>query len=423
MKSKRLILHIGTPKSGSTSIQQSLGKAHDALKTYNIYYPIIEPSSISPYNHIFTFIPIFVDTIEDIFWFRRRLQPFEDKDLNVQNYRQAWIKEFNTFEQDHFIISAEHLVEPYFNEDAVIRIKEFVGPYFDNVTIIAYVRHYDTWIPSRIQEYIKNGLDSVQKEELREIVEEFLNCPPYMSYQQSLQKWIHVFGRENIVVRPFDPDVFHEGSLLSDFFHASGLPVDDIEIPEIRSNESIGKYAVSFVQHYNQKYPVFVDGSLNKERGLSREGLPVNVYKNNMDERFNPKLIYSLGQAKRFNEEIDFVNQFFTDGYQFQHVSPGTGKMNLPGVDDIPIEFFVELANNYNKRYEFFRNRNGALQRQNEAFREQNKTLQDQNTYYQRIMDITGLALFLRVLHRLPFLRAILHKITQYEHHKKKLDD
>lgn len=407
MKSKRLILHIGTPKSGSTSIQQSLGKAHDTLKKHNIYYPIIEPSSITPYNHIFTFVPIFVDTIEDIFWLRRRLKPFEDKDLKVQNYRQAWIKEFNAFKQDHFIISAELLVEPYFSEDAVIRIKEFVGPYFDNVTIIAYVRHYDTWIPSRIQEYIKNG--KVQKGEFREIVEEFLNCPPYMSYQQNLQKWIHVFGRENFVVRPFDPDVFHEGSLLSDFFHASGLPVADFEIPEIRSNESIGKYAVSFVQHYNNKYPVFVDDSINKERGLSREGLPVNVFRINMDERFKPKLIFSPGQAKRFNEEIDFVNQFFTDGYQFQRVFPSTGKMNLPGVDDIPIEFFVELVNNYNKRIEFLRNQIGALQRRNEAIREQKKVLQGLNKFYQRFMVITGLA----------FLRAALHKITKYKNYKK----
>jgi len=351
-KNKNLILHIGTPKTGSTSIQRSLGKARDSLLDHNIYYPIIEPSSNEPYNHIFTFIPIFIESPEKRYWFRRRLKPFEDKSLKVQKYRQAWIKEFKACEQDHFIVSAEHLAVTYFNEEAVIRTKEFVKPFFENVTIIAYVRHYDQWIPSQIQEYVKNGREFFGQAELREIFNKFLNCPPFLSYQQSLKKWINVFGIENIVVRPFDPLAFYKGSLLADFFYASGLPADDIEIPEIRSNESIGKFAVAFLQHYNQMYPVFVGDSLNRDRGLSQQGIPENVFINKVDEKFKPKIIYSPEQAERFNQEIDFVNQLFADGYQFKRVSPGTGEMKLPSAEDIPAEFFVELVNNYNKRIE-----------------------------------------------------------------------
>jgi len=213
-----------------------------------------------------------------------------------------------------------------------------------------------------------------------------LDCPPHMSYHQILDKWINIFGRDRIVVQPFDPQVFYKGSLLADFFHACDLPADEISIPEIRSNESIGKHAVAFLQEYNIAYPVFKNGAVNRKRGLVRQGIPVNIFNDLKDEKFKLEIVYTAEQAQKFNQEIDFVNQFFKDGYQFQHVSPGKGEVGVPSADEIPVEFFVELINNYNKRIENL----------------------------QRKKKVLGIPLSPRVIDGLPFLKKVLQKVLDF---------
>jgi len=377
-QNKRLIIHIGTIKAGSTSIQKSLGRGRDTLLEHDIYFP-----SIKPYNHTFSFAPIFMDDPTKIYEFQKELLVHEDKSVKVENYRKAWLNEFKACKQRHFIISGEGFSQPPFREDEVKRLKEFVEHFFGSFTIIIYVRHYDSWILSETQQVIKNGL---RKRSARQITGYLLKCPPKVSYRQSLNKWINVFDRENIVVRPFDPKVFYNGSLLADFFHSVGLPADDLPIPEIRTNESIGMYAVTFLQKYNQAYPVLVNNSVNKDRGLARQNFPVHLLQNLPDEKFKPELIYTAEQAERFNEEIDFANQFFMDGYQFQWVSPSTREMNFPSAEDIPIEFFVELVNNYNKQIE-------TLQKRLEIFK---------------------IPIFMRIANRFKFTKNLLRRLRGY---------
>jgi hypothetical protein len=400
-KNKHLILHIGTIKTGTSSIQESLGAARDVLLKHHIHYPAIQP-----YNHIFSFPPIFVDDPGKIDWFLRRLQPHEDRHAKIQGYSRDWLKEFKTCDRnDHFVISAEHLTAPFFVQGAVERLKEFVEPYFEQITVIAYVRHYDSWIASEVQQAVKNGFS--KGEGVADMVRNMQHCPPLMSYRRSLQKWINVFGREAIVVRPFDPQSFYNHSLLADFFHASGLPADDISIPEIRVNESISSYAVAFLQKYNQTYPVFVDGAINPERALVRHGLPIHMYNKLAFEKFKLDLVYSPEQAQRLNVEIDYVNQFFENGYQFHRVSAAEGETQVPEASDIPVEFFVELINNYNRLIETQRKR---IENQ----RGQNEMLREQKAYFQRFFDVLKIPFFLRILDRVPMLKRILKKIAQY---------
>lgn len=394
-KIKRLILHIGTPKTGSTSIQESLGNSRDALLQHNIHYP-----SNRPFNHIFSFIPIFLDDPDTSFVFTIQLKSDEDKDTKIQGYRETWIKEIESCEKDNFIISAEDFTFSYFTEDSVKRLKSFVEQYFEEVTIIAYVRHYDQLISSQIQQEVMIGYIPAS---IGELVQEFLNCPPTISYQESLRKWINVFGSENLIVRPFDPLAFQNGNLLADFFHTLGLPADDISIPEIMSNVSLGKHAVVFLQKYNQIYPLYVNDSINTERGMAKKRYPGYLYRNIAGEKFKLELVYTPEQAQRFNEEIDYVNQFFDDGYQFRHVIPESGEVRIPNEEDeIPIEFFVELINNYNKQME-------TLLDQNSSLRNQNTFLQDQNSSMQRKLEMFRIPFFMRVINKLKLKQLILN--------------
>jgi len=380
-KIKRLVLHIGMIKTGSTSIQYSMGESRSALLKQNIYYP-----TVRPFNHVATFPPLFIDDPTKSFGFRRALLPSEDKDAKVRSYRETWLREFESCEQDNFIISAEDLGLPFFRKKAVALVKEFVEPYFEEVSVIVYVRHYDSFIASHVQEVVKNG----DRRDIREIVDRFMDCPPQLSYRRSIRKWIDVFGSENIIVKPFDSKVFYKGSLLADFFHALGLPADDISIPEVITNVSIGKNAVIFINKYNQIYPLFIKKDsirkLNPERGLAQQIFPFHLFQTVGDEKFKPDLVYSAEQAKNINEEIDFINRYFSDGYQFKQVKPGTGTVKFQSAEDIPIDFFVNLVNNYNIRIE-------TLQ----------QTMQD-----------VKIPLLLQIMDKFIFLKDELFKLTIY---------
>ena len=409
-KIKHLILHIGTRKTGSTSIQETLGRSREALLKHNIYYP-----AIKPYNHIFSFLPIFMKDPTDAPYFKRALQSSEDIHLKVRRYREAWVKEIERCEQDHFVISAEEFTQPHFAEDAVSRLKSFAEQYFEKITLIVYVRHYDQLISSQIQQEVMTGYRTVG---IEEFVQEYLNCPSKISYKESLEKWINVFGRENLIVRPFDPEMFHNNSLLADFFYSLGLPAEEISISEIRTNQSLGKHAVNFLLKYNQAYPLFVNDSINPERGMAKFRYPGYLYRNIVSERFNLKVIYSPEQARKFNEEIDYVNQFFTDGYQFHQVTPGNGEIDVSEAGDIPVEYFVELINNYNKQIETLQDRNLFLREQNATFQEKMTLLQEQNAYYRRIVDVLRIPLIMRVLEKLK-LKRFIQILTKWISHEK----
>lgn len=68
-----MVLHIGTGRTGTTSIQNSLGSGIDILLNHNIYYPGIQPLNI------FSPSPIFIGNLESFKSLCRKLDSQEDK--------------------------------------------------------------------------------------------------------------------------------------------------------------------------------------------------------------------------------------------------------------------------------------------------------------------------------------------------------
>jgi len=73
------------------------------------------------------------------------------------------------------------------------------------------------------------------------------------------------------------------------------------------------------------------------------------------------------------------------------------GNTKVPSADDIPVEFFVELINNYNKRME--------------TLLKQNSSLLNQNSSLQYILDRFKVTPLMRIIDKLK-LRQLIRKIT-----------
>ena len=366
MKKKKIILHMGTMKTGSSSIQETLGKNREELLKHNIYYP-----EIKPYNHLSTFIPIFLDNPVNYFpLYKQGINTSIDANKKCEELQKMWVDEFLKCKCDNFIISAEQLSLPLFNKNAILRLKNELEKYFEEIIVIVYIRHYETLIDSKLQQNIKRGFTNMGFEELANML---LNNPKSgISYSNNIKEWMNIFSKKNILVRPFDKKNFINGSLLDDFFYAVGLDFNNMKIKEIRTNESIGSNAVAFLERYNRKYPVLKNRKINNERGLAASGTPTSLYCSVNDEKIKFNINYTEEQAKKLNEEINYINQFFEDGYEFQHVEAGDGKTEYPSADDIPIEFFLELINNYNKHVERLLMRNENLRRKQNLMNKNN---------------------------------------------------
>jgi hypothetical protein len=351
MKNKKVIVHIGTRKTGTSSIQKTLGENRVELIKHNIYYP-----SLKPFNHISIFTPIFLDAPEKYGALIKRGVTSNREALKAcARLQSKWINEFNKCECDNFIISAESLTSPVFALNAVRRLKEFLEEYFEEIVIVVYFRHYNSFINSQVQQVIKNGHGS---KSIGTILNQYLDNPnSEIFYSNNIKNWVEVFGYDHLIIKPFDIESFRSNSLVEDFLYAAGLNTDGIDIQEYKINESLGKNSIAFLERLNQKYPALKNNMLNPERGLNPRFIPVKPFQDCPDEKFALNLNYTEEQAKNLNKEIDYVNQFFDDEFKFKYLESDSKENVYPSADDIPVAFFVELINNYNKRLEEFINK------------------------------------------------------------------
>ena len=153
---KRLILHIGMHKTGTSSIQSTLWNSRAQLENYDVYYPTIQE-----FNHSFSFYPMFIDDHTDHVFKRVKIYEPEDMKREQEKWRQLWVKEFQLSNHKNFIISGENL--SLLGKDDIRKLKEFVDPFFDEIRIIIYVREPISYMHSDLQQHVKSGICSIEE--------------------------------------------------------------------------------------------------------------------------------------------------------------------------------------------------------------------------------------------------------------------
>ncbi len=237
---KTIYLHIGKPKTGTTTIQNFLALNGDLLKENNFYYPCDNERS---YIHDFQHVPLTCAISKKPIWQVVRKKPdmsdklFEDlqEDVNKANC-------------DNVIISSEyfsHVVT--FSRDNIRTLKQKLDFYFPEykVKIIIYIRRQDDYFVSGISEGLKYGNNG-------EISLE--NAYKYASFRtyELLEVYAEQFGAENITARPFDRVQFVDNDLLADFLDVIGISFDkNYEIPTMM-NESLTLQEMNFFEKLNK---------------------------------------------------------------------------------------------------------------------------------------------------------------------------
>lgn len=212
---KTLYLHIGTPKTATTSIQSFCYQNREILEKQGFYYPMFDYhfQNIQPYRNAHFLICRVRDENERAIVEQQECITYE----GIHRVQQL-------FEvHDKIILSDEGIWNRGFIKDADCWTKiqkEFVEKGIE-VKVIVYLRRQDDFLYSWWNQQIKEGMAKYSKWTWQDVLRE----KPYiqLDYFEMLQKISEYVGKGNIIVRRFQVNDFVGGRIEKDFLNVLGI--------------------------------------------------------------------------------------------------------------------------------------------------------------------------------------------------------
>lgn len=217
---KTLYIHIGTPKTGTTSIQNFCGLNREKLREQGVLYPIMN------YH-------------------------YERKSVNRNGYfLHGVIKENGTRnkekEKQVFDSELQYIVDCFKENDTILLSDESIwwatstrrkGLWKDlkkhseqhnyQIKVIVYLRRQDQFMMSRYNQRLKTDfVASTQNfDEYFADMNGRFKC--VMDYRDRIDNIAKSISKENVIVKRFDRNYFYNGDLNQDFLNILGVKVDD----------------------------------------------------------------------------------------------------------------------------------------------------------------------------------------------------
>jgi hypothetical protein len=148
----------------------------------------------------------------------------------------------------YVLISSEIFVLPRKIEP----VKEFFKDY--DVRVLVYLRRHDTWWESAYNQAVK----TVANPRWRKGVEAFSKFTKrknsnHGNYRALVDRWAAVFGKENIIVRPYEHQQ-NQPHIVADLFTSMGLAsiAQQLAVEPERENESLSFFALNLIDIYQR---------------------------------------------------------------------------------------------------------------------------------------------------------------------------
>ncbi len=234
-------VHIGTPKTGTTSIQNFLHYNHDALARQNYRYAqsIVAGNPNEDENQHWYLVTLY-----------QKIKPlYKNKEFNIVDFLKSYPK-FNLLKQEvqkynnfKFIFSSEGISLSISKDMDALEIFNTIFSQlgFTKLIYICYIRNQADMKVSWSSMLIYCGyggsilklLDKANNDSLK-----------ILNYQQVLSS----FGnyKADLIVRLFDKNEFYQGDLLKDFAYSIGLQWDDRFVTPSKQNESLDLLGIEF---------------------------------------------------------------------------------------------------------------------------------------------------------------------------------
>ena len=270
MPKRKAIIHIGTAKTGSTTIQRMLAGNREALNADGFAYPRAPGRN----NHM----KLAACGAEPRTALRMMRVLGEKDELGavLERLRRDLDAEFSALPDGvHTVIfSNEHCYSKINSPEAAERLRDFLSPWFDAFRIVVYLRRQDEFAVSRYTTRLRAGghevsvlpsanaifeaadddEDSAEEGDATTNVLTGSTTQPIsrmLDWSIMLDNWAAAFGKPALQPRIFDRSAFEGGDLVLDFVRCCGLP--ETYAQESRSlNASLRPEAQEFLRRYNE---------------------------------------------------------------------------------------------------------------------------------------------------------------------------
>jgi len=309
---RKVILHIGVHKTGSTAIQNACLKNRKSLNEIGWHYP--EELLFNEAHHILPW------SVIDRF--------LNDPIANTRRLSKERLKDI-LFKYGNIVISSENFCFAKDNE-----VREIAELFEDFETIVVvFIRRQDRLLQSEYVQRVKQEVSS----ELRPF-EEFCRLwqflLPHIDYLTLINRWSSHF--DNIVVRNFDVEA-EKDEVISSFFSSFVDNTDKIDTDQAAENVAYGLKYISLLRELNN-LEILTPGIRRLVVSAGSEFLPNS---NKVDERHSfyrgdsAKITYAqfrpgniklwnkfkfMKSVDEFPDKFDYIgsNDFVeTNGYKY----------------------------------------------------------------------------------------------------------
>jgi len=255
------VLHGGTEKTGSTSLQRFLALNAAELACQSIWVPrCLVPDPVrGPYNHtlLITSSRLSIDEPDDL-QAALGLTTMEDVARHRQEIIRALALEYAElgFIPSKIIVSSEHVHSRLKSCEDLENAKALLQPYCGEFEVFVYLREQADLAQSLAITSVRSGAT-----ELRQIpdfstpngFDPFLGVDfNYFDYASLLERLGAVFGEAALRVRLYERAELRNNNVIDDFFDQIDLNIQRWRRPE-RENPGLNLVAALFLVHVNKQ--------------------------------------------------------------------------------------------------------------------------------------------------------------------------
>ena len=302
-KFNRCVLHIGTEKTGTTSLQTFLHLNRRELLARGVFVPV----ALSPYRalanheHLTTF-SLDADKLNDDL----RVAAGVRTSAEVANHRsrvaQAFREEVSVSQGrgELLFLSNEHCHSRLVRESEVRRLAELLSEFAEEVSILVYIRPQHELAVSLYDQALRAGYYDIDILPNFEATHKQWVTKRYFDYDDLTTRWSDVFSFARTIVRIFASADFTGPDVISDVMAQIGCDMAGLNRPK-RQNTSIGA----------DFQPVL--NVINRVASKTNVGLD-SLGRNRLAEQFRvlskaPSLSPSRSEAERFLEIFKTTNE------------------------------------------------------------------------------------------------------------------
>lgn len=302
---KTLYFHIGSPKTGTTSIQNFCTDHREILEGKGLCYPImpfVYEHKSKRRNGLFLTSKYVKDGVRDQ----------EQEKENFHRGLSIIEQKFDTV--DTVLLSDEGAYSMFFRRKLYKTngkmLAQWAKDHQIQLKIIIYLRSQADYVMSWYNQLIKHSVS----ETLSSLTwEEYLkNYKRYVAldYYKYLNILSDIFGKENIIVKRFDRAFFKNGSLVDDFMNIFGIEIDDAfpaDSSKSEQNHGITENACAIKRVINT-----IDGIQHEEKQRFEQVLRSCSSSSREASRYS---LMSDEEAEKFMERYQMDNQKIVDEY------------------------------------------------------------------------------------------------------------